>query len=524
MKRGLLVSLSVLALGWLAGCGSGSSGGGGGTPPQANSLKGQYAFVLAGFDSTGNPVGIAGSITADGFGHITAGEVDVNDNGTAATTSGAVTGTYAFDKTGSGNDTTLGGIALANTVGTVATHSLAFAFSLQASGGFGQIMSLDDNGFAATGTIQQQSSSAFTLSGLAGDFVVSLNGRNSSNPTSVLGRLTLSSGGAGSNVAFDRSEAGTLTGSASATGGTVSFAGAGPDANGRSTFTLGITDTFGTTNQTFAYYAISAKRIVAVETDASGTMTADFASQTIPATPTTTGSVFGMAGVDTAPAINDEISAVGQLQMTGVGATAGTLNWDANDAASDGSGPVFTLQPSTLDPVAYDTNTGRGTVTVSGGNAHGLGDTLIFYLSGPGSGFILDATAGANNRAMAGPLTAQASGSFSAATDLNGLGIVRARGSSVNDLFSLVGLLGPSTGASPFTVLFDVRQAGAADATDQTTGFSLGSIDPNVGRGTFTFTGGTSTNAFYVIGPNQFVFIDITQSDAASPVFFVNPD
>jgi hypothetical protein len=255
-------------------------------------------------------------------------------------------------------------------------------------------------------------------------------------------------------------------------------------------------------------------------------MTADFAGQTIPATPTTTGSVFGMAGVDTAAAINDEISAVGQLQMAGVGATAGTLHWDANDAASDGSGPVFTgISPGTnVEAVAYVATIGRGTVTVTNGTAQGLADALVFYLSGPGAGFILDATPGITNRAMAGPLTAQASGSFSAATDLNGLGIVRARASSVNDLFSLVGLLGPSTGASPYTVVFDVRQAGAADATDQTTGFTLGPIDPNVGRGTFTFTGGTSSNAFYVIGPNQFVFIDITQSDAASPVFFVNPD
>jgi hypothetical protein len=521
MKRGLLVSLSVVALGWLAGCGGGinSISGGGGTQP--NALSGQYAFLLAGFDSSGNPMGMAGSFKADGFGHITAGEVDVNDNGTAATSS-SVSGTYSFDNTGTGNNTTLGTVSLSTTVGTVATHALGFAFSLQASGAFGQIMSLDQNGFIAAGTMQLQSSSAFTLAGLAGDFVASLDGRTSSSPTSALGSFTLASSGATSNDTFDRSIAGVGTAATTGASAAVLFAPAGPDANGRGTFTLTLNDGLATTvTQNFAYYAITAKRIVAVETDSSGSMTADFASQTIPATPTTTGSVFGMAGLDTA--VSDEISAVGQLQMTGVGATAGTLNWDANDAV-DGSGSVFTANSSTLDAVAYDPTTGRGTVTISGGNTHGIGDTLVFYLSGAGTGFILDATASANNRAMAGPLTAQATGSFSAATDLSGLGIFRSRGSSVNDAFALVGLFGPSTGTTPYTALFDVRQPGSADALDQTTGVTVGSIAGTVGRGTFTFAGSSTTNAFYIVGPNQFVFIDITQSDGASPVFFVNPD
>ena len=43
--------------------------------------------MIAGFDSNGNPVGIAGSLKADGLGHITAGEVDVNDNGVISSSS-----------------------------------------------------------------------------------------------------------------------------------------------------------------------------------------------------------------------------------------------------------------------------------------------------------------------------------------------------------------------------------------------------------------------------------------------------
>src|ERR1700730_15103513 len=67
-----------------------TSGGGG---PMLGALNGQYAFSLAGFDPTGNPMSIAGSIKADGLGNITAGEVDLNDNG-AISSNSSLSGTY----------------------------------------------------------------------------------------------------------------------------------------------------------------------------------------------------------------------------------------------------------------------------------------------------------------------------------------------------------------------------------------------------------------------------------------------
>src|ERR1022692_2576877 len=101
MGRTLLGSLTLIALGWMAGCGgsSGASSAAGVTQP--NALNGQYAFVLSGFDSTANPMGIAGSFKTDGLGHITAGEVDVNDNGVVSSSS-ALSGTYTFDTGGLG--------------------------------------------------------------------------------------------------------------------------------------------------------------------------------------------------------------------------------------------------------------------------------------------------------------------------------------------------------------------------------------------------------------------------------------
>ncbi len=527
MRRALFGSLTLIAVGLMAGCGGSGGGGLSSGPPQPNALNGQYAFVLAGFDSTGAPVGIAGSLKSDGLGHITAGEVDVNDNGTVSSST-SVAGTYAFDAAGK---TTLGTIQLTNTVGSV-THPLAFAFSLQASGNFGSVMSVDANGFDAGGTIQLQNSSVFTFAGLAGSYVATINGRNSSNPTSALGRFTLASSGVTSNVEFDRSIAGSTTGTAGPTIGALAaltFAGSGPDTNGRGTFTLNLNDGLVAppVMQTFAYYAITATRFVAVETDTTGTMTADFAGQaSIPTTPTTTGAIFGMAGVDTT--VSNEITAVGQLQMTGVGATAATVNWDANDNGAVHSGISLPSQ----DVAAYDSTTGRGTVNVTGGTASGLANTLVFYLTSPGAGFIMDGTAGATNRAMAGPLMAQAVGPYSAATDLNsGLGIVRSRGSAPNNAFSLVGLFGLTTDQTTYEILFDDQSNFGANLSPQgpdipLTGIMLVNLDANVGRGTLSLpngSGGASTNAFYVIGPNQFYFIDITPTDGASTVFFVSP-
>jgi hypothetical protein len=171
-------------------------------------------------------------------------------------------------------------------------------------------------------------------------------------------------------------------------------------------------------------------------------------------------------------------------------------------------------------------------VTVTGGTASGLANTLVFYLTAPGAGFIMDATAGATNRAMAGPLMAQAAGPFSAATDLNnGLGIVRSRGSIASNAFSLVGLFGLTTDQTTYEILYDNRNSFGANLSTNgpdisLTGIMLVNLDANVGRGTLSLpngSGGASTQAFYVIGPNQFYFIDITPADGASTVFFVSP-
>src|SRR5579872_1518397 len=109
----ILLPLALLSLMLAAGCGggpSGSGGGGGGTGSFSNSsLNGQYAYRLTGllYNSNGSTSSYAeaGTFTADGSGHITAGVDDLVVGGTALSTSTSVTGTYGVNSDGTGSIT-----------------------------------------------------------------------------------------------------------------------------------------------------------------------------------------------------------------------------------------------------------------------------------------------------------------------------------------------------------------------------------------------------------------------------------
>jgi hypothetical protein len=517
MKRIVLASVALIALAWLSGCtSSGGSLASGNTTPSPALLNGQYAFVLSGFDPT-NPITMAGSFKADGKGNITAGDVDVNDNGTISS-SIALTGNYGFDSlpTGTIGLGTLGTIVLTNTVGSV-THPLKFAFALNSSGTFGSIMDLSTNNFIMAGTMQQQS--VFTLAGLAGSYVVTINGKAQINsvlqPTSALGRFTLAAGGTTTNLSFDRSVSG--VGTAAPAAATLTFAAAGLDSNGRGTFSLALNDALGSTTQNFAYYAISASRFVAVETDTTGFMMVDAETQsTIPATAVTTGSVFGMAGFDTAT--SSEIAAAGQLIIPTPG-TAGTLAFDSND-----NGALNTVSALPTQTVTYNAATGRGTAAIASGVSNGLGNSLVFYLTGASGvpSFIMDNTSGTANRAFGGTLTPQTGvGAFSAATDLPGAAVVRAKGSAVNDAQAFVAEFSLTNTAGSYAFVADQRNAGGSVQDNGISGYTVGSLSATTGRG--TLGNGSETLAVYVIGPNQFVFLSLANT-ASSPLFYATPD
>ncbi len=107
----LLISLQLLlAMAGAALSGAPAAAQAAPAPPSTavSDIEGQYAFFLSGQESAGagatELVAIAGSVTTDGAGNITAGVVDKN-SGSGVIQTQAVHGTYQLDSTGKGSFT-----------------------------------------------------------------------------------------------------------------------------------------------------------------------------------------------------------------------------------------------------------------------------------------------------------------------------------------------------------------------------------------------------------------------------------
>ena len=479
-------------------------------------LKGQYAFLLAGFDAAGSPLSIAGSITADGLGHITGASVEVNDNLAISSNSAPLAGSYTLDSNARGF------ITLTGVVGSV-TQPLGFAFSLKGDGTAADIISFDANNFITAGTLLQQDPTAFSLASLAagsGAFAFEFDSDAPSRSNTV-GRFVLSANGASTSGIADVSVAGTGP-TATAAALVVTLAPAGPDQNGRGT--LSMSEGGAATN--YVYYVVNAGKILAVQSDSNPPnmpRTGVAEKQSLPftaATVNTTGSVFALAGFDTTAAA--DISGIGRLVVTG--SNSGNLLWDTDDA-----GAIFSQRAATGQAVTFDPNTGRGTIAVASGAANGLFDQAVFYLTGSGTGFALDATGGTTNRALAGRLEAQtASGAFLGGM-LSGTVIFRSVGrlnlNGLNEQEAADGL------ESKTAILGNLAVNSIGDFTGQfvqpTSNLASSSteafvIDANTGRGTLAF--GSNTNVIYIIGPKQYVLIDETPPPFNSlPIEFFDP-
>jgi hypothetical protein len=153
-------------------------------------------------------------------------------------------------------------------------------------------------------------------------------------------------------------------------------------------------------------------------------------------------------------------------------------------------------------------------------------------LTDSGKGFLLDATAGASNRALAGGLRVQTgSGSFAAAT-FSGNTILRATGVSVNDNGAEDSLVSRnvSNNVVTGTVVGDFRNLAGFSVSNQAGNLipETVTIDAVTGRGTLVFPSRnntyTNTNVFYLIGQNQDVLIDETPPPHnAIPIEFHDP-
>jgi hypothetical protein len=486
-------------------------------------FKGSYAFLMRGYDTTGSPMAMVGSITADGSGNISGGELDFNNGGGVTSVASPLAGNYLVDT--SFNQVLHVTATITNYTFPASTNNIVLKFVVSADGMRGKILELDGSGFLNSGTILAQDSAAVAAANPSGNYVFGL---DSDAPvggrTVAAGQFVLGAAGVTSGI-IDESKAGDATpryAGAAITGGGFTK----PDAVGRGTVTF----TVNGTNFDYAYYVVNANQLYLLETDPGvtfGTVQAGVAQiqKTLTAASVNATSVMQMTGMDSPSGTTTIGPAVFIGVMQIAAGNAFTLTFDSNDV-----GTVLTSHPAG-GTITFDPSTGRGVLADPGGFQNGFLDDAVFYLSDTGTGFIIDTDPSApngvppaqaiTNDAYSGTLTTQAAGPFNLQSVTGNL-IAQFGGSAapttpnVTAAFNFDPTMGAYTAAGDLTSLPSqganlpsITFSGTYQFFDPTFGHGIVNV-PAPLLGDFTpVVGLTHKVSYYLVGPNQFVCVGI---------------
>lgn len=189
-------------------------------------VSGNYAFLLAGTAPTG-PISTAGSVLADGSGHLSSGVVDENVNGTPAPNLPLTApGTYTVTANGRGTATF-----------TTAARTYTFVFYLGAVGTTTTVTSAvlqeTDSSITSDGNLALQQPSAFTLASIEGNYAIGTSGDSGATPQVSAGQFATNGAGTVTSGIVDVN-----TGGALAPGQLLTGTYAVPTAAGRAAFSL----------------------------------------------------------------------------------------------------------------------------------------------------------------------------------------------------------------------------------------------------------------------------------------------
>jgi hypothetical protein len=498
-------------------------------------FSGTYTFLLRGFDENQLPLVMAGSITADGQGNLTAAEADIDGDGGITRVPPPGAGTYTVDT--SFNQVVRGTFTITSFTYPNTTVQISMKFAMSADGTHGEIVDFDSSGFLLSGTILKQDTSLFSSTPAAIpahtyafllDSDAPVGGRIVED-----GEFTLGAAGVAGGLA-DLSQAGAANPIYQAAPIAAGQASA-PDSSGRGTFTLSVQGN----SIEYAYYIVNSGQINLVEIDQGlvlGTAQGGIAlAQNGPFSANTVNtvdpSVIQMTGFDTIHGTNliapDVIIGV----LTIASGSTFNLTFDSND-----EGIVPGTHPIAPGVVTFDPSTGRGTVSVTGGFDTGFVDSAVFYLSDVGTGFIIDTDPSNNqmvtNNAFSGTFVPQASNLTD--STISGNALARFGGSVIPDIPNIAAAINFDTASNSLTAEGDLTSLSSqfGSVADVTFSGSFSIVDTGLGHGTVSLpamlfgypaTNPSITASFYIVGPNKFVLIG-QQSGFNSGVVFVDPE
>jgi hypothetical protein len=496
-------------------------------------LKGSYTFLMRGYDTNGFPLAMAGSVTADGNGNITAGELDINDDGGTDSVPGPLAGTYTVDL--SFQNVTRGTITITNFNFPGTTTGIAFRFTLSADGTRGKIIEMDGAGYREAGALLLQDPAALSAANPSGSYAFGLDADvpgSGSGRTVEVGRFVLGATGDVSGGLIDLSRAAALLPIYS--GQSLDpESGTAPDASGRGLLTLSVQGN----RAQYAYYLVNSQQLNLIEIDhgwAQATIQAGTArrQQSLTADSVNGTSVLQMTGIDTST-----VNALAPNVVIGVmnisGGTSFGITLDFNDLGNVGQG-----QHISGGAASYDPTTGRGTITVDHGFNHNFVNQAVFYMYAPGAGFLIDADPSpvsvpnppldsVTNQGFSGTFVPQQVAPFTVAGNM----LFFSGSSSTPDIPEVEGAthFSSSDGTTSFAVELTSVSSGNFPGLSLAGSYST-TLDPIIGHGSAqvpqAFFGEIANGSqlqpasLYAIGANQFVLIGMQSGQPSGVSFF----
>lgn len=466
------------------------------TQPSYNSLlSGQYAIQMTGVADQGSGLdgdyeSYVGSLTLDGNGNVTAGEVDFTsqalaNNGTEPqpwTYVPSVTGTYTVGADGHGTITltnpTFGATGYSETLSvTVVSSSPGHALISTAD--------LQPTSEVLSGTMDQQTSSV-TLSQLNGNYAFTFLQPYTliNEPQNEGGVLTISQGTI-NNYLIDQNQG---TNNIIATDQSIAASDAfgAPDSYGRGTVNLSQFPGAGSPPYNYVYYIVDSTHII-LESEYAGGLAAVYQQPATAPTSLTGTYAFTERGF-VPPGAPDWVDAGGIFTCNSDGTISGTL--DVNDATK------FTSSPVTGTCALDSTPDGRGTITFNGG-------------TGPVSSFAVYPTA--NNGLLLMELDQNAAGVGVAYTQSSSVlaSTLTTYAGNVESFFQTdtAEVLNGVFGAAGTTALSGTFDLASFDGETSTVSLNGGSPLTDTGGGRLTGSINTAASGnlqevFYVVSPN----------------------